>query len=138
MGFSSCENLRIRLLLSSVRSASFASRYRLSVAFGSKVVDRIPHSTTKYANHTKTSQQLGTSPCSHPVNLVHPVWSSSLMDKIYRIEEEDRSLTKAPSTQSEEQHGNAFPSVSISVHQWLNVLSSFMVARPQAEVIVVV
>jgi len=47
------------------------------------------------------------------------------------------SLTKAQSTQSEEQHGNAFPSVSISVHQWLNVLSSFMVARPQAEVIVV-
>ena len=34
-------------------SVRFASRYRLSVAFGSKVVDRTLNSTTKYTNHTK-------------------------------------------------------------------------------------
>ena len=28
-------------------------------------------------------------------------------------------------TQREEQHGNAFPSVSISVHQWLNIVFLF-------------
>jgi len=44
------------------------------------------------------------------------------MGRIYTIEEEeDRSLTKQ-STQSEEQHGNAFPSASISVHQWLDTV----------------
>ena len=29
---------------------------------------------------------------------------------------------KVAKTQREEQHGNAFPSVSISVHQWLNIV----------------
>ena len=43
----------LRLLLSFVLPVSFASRYRLSVAFGSKVVDRTLDSNTKYTNHTK-------------------------------------------------------------------------------------
>ena len=35
---------------------------------------------------------------------------------------EEDFLTKALGPQREEQHGNALPSVSISVHPWLNIV----------------
>ena len=81
--------------LFSVFSVRFASRYRLSVAFGSKVVDRTLNSTTKYTNHTKPG-------------------SPATLDDY---------------------------AIPISVYQCASVVEcpfpSFMLARPQAEVIVV-